>query len=475
MNETQARELALVQALESTDDPGWRADDRRWAGEAACADTGLDPRRLREEPASRGPWLSARATRVIERLRERSSPLPALLDRRSAPRWPVWLLPVLALLAGAALDALAGGTRLNLLSPPFLAILLWNGLTYLLLAAGALAGRSPPMPGWASRLAAGAPSTGDSPVAARFSELWRARADALHRARALGWLHLAAAAFAVGALVSLYWRGLGIEYRAGWESTFLDADQVHALLAVLLGPASLLSGLSLPDVQALAALHFARGPGENAAAWIHLLAITMTLYVIAPRLVLAGYQGWRARALARHLPWPVDDAAARASLPTLAPDGQAAEVLPYGWRPAPSSVQALVGALAGSASVLDPLQLGDEDDLPPAVRQAGSRLIVLFTLAATPEAEHHRRLLETLRDQTARPLIVLIDETSFHARFGGDPDRMEARRRAWREQLDGLVAPLFVRLDPAHGDALARALDGHGIPARRDALAEPVA
>ena len=62
---------------------------------------------------------------------------------------------------------------------------------------------------------------------------------------------------------------------AGWDSTFLDATQVHRLLQVVLGPASVLTGLSLPDVAHLAQLRFSASPGENAGPWIHLLAVTI--------------------------------------------------------------------------------------------------------------------------------------------------------------------------------------------------------
>ena len=87
-------------------------------------------------------------------------------------------------------------------------------------------------------------------------------------------LHLAAVAVAAGALAAMYLRGLGLEYRAGWDSTFLDAQAVHRWLNLLLGPASALSGIALPEPAQLEALRFSTGPGENAARWIHLYALT---------------------------------------------------------------------------------------------------------------------------------------------------------------------------------------------------------
>ena len=46
---------------------------------------------------------------------------------------------------------------------------------------------------------------------------------------------------------------LGLEYRAGWESTFLDAARVRALLGFALAPAAWLTGIALPDVARLEA------------------------------------------------------------------------------------------------------------------------------------------------------------------------------------------------------------------------------
>ena len=114
-------------------------------------------------------------------------------------------------------------------------------------------------------------------------------------ARAARVLHLAAALFAMGAVTGLYVRGLVFEYRAGWESTFLDATAVHALLSFFLSPAAQLIGIPFPSVEQIAALRFTNGtPGNaNAALWIHLYAITVGAIVIVPRLALALIARWQ--------------------------------------------------------------------------------------------------------------------------------------------------------------------------------------
>ena len=107
--------------------------------------------------------------------------------------------------------------------------------------------------------------------------------------RALRVLHVCAAALAIGAMASLYARGLLVQYQVGWESTFLQADQVHALLSILFKPALLafgVQGFSLADVQALQWPQTA--PVGGGARWVHLYAATLLLLVVVPRGVLSA-------------------------------------------------------------------------------------------------------------------------------------------------------------------------------------------
>ena len=111
-------------------------------------------------------------------------------------------------------------------------------------------------------------------------------------------LHLAALAVALGALAGMYVSGIALEYRATWESTWLDARAVQRYLDALLGPAARVLGTPVPDVAPL------RGPaGEGPAApWIHLWATTLVLAVVIPRAALALLEAAIAGRLARRLP-----------------------------------------------------------------------------------------------------------------------------------------------------------------------------
>jgi hypothetical protein len=126
---------------------------------------------------------------------------------------------------------------------------------------------------------------------------WSVQAAPLYATRAARILHIAAAVFALGVIGSLYVRGLAFEYRATWESTFLDAATVRSLLAVAYAPGALLSGIAVPDAAHIAAI---RGQPAKRGLWLHLMAATLVVVAIVPRVVLALGTGWSS-AIAQHV------------------------------------------------------------------------------------------------------------------------------------------------------------------------------
>src|SRR5438067_2450598 len=116
-----------------------------------------------------------------------------------------------------------------------------------------------------------------------FTRDWLKRSSRLIGARVAAILHSAAFTFALGAIVSLYLRGLVFEYRAGWESTFLDATSVQRLLSFVLAPASAVTGIAVPSAEHLTTIRFPETSGENAAPRLHLYAPTLMPFVRLPR------------------------------------------------------------------------------------------------------------------------------------------------------------------------------------------------
>ncbi len=302
MTEDEARQVLLLQAVESTtaaapafgraDPAAWAAEDRQWATRQAVATVG--------EEASPERFVVARAVIALQRLLPRDSAAKRWLSRRGwHPAW-VMLAVLLGLGAGVLADQLGTPQRVNLLAPAVWAVVAWNLLVYFFmwvpLPSGGVRGW---LAAWGLRGPAGGSATGVA------GALWAEHAAPLMLHRAALVLHSAAAALALGLVAGLYLRGLVLDYRAGWQSTFLDAAAVQQVLAWLLAPASALTGIAVPDVTPLRL-----GPGADATAtaapWIHLYAATLALAVIVPRGLLAAWAASRAAAQARRFPLPLD-------------------------------------------------------------------------------------------------------------------------------------------------------------------------
>jgi hypothetical protein len=287
-----------------------------------------------------------------------------------------------------------------------------------------------------------------------FARDWSVRAAPLYAARASRILHLAAAALALGVIGSLYVRGLAFEYRATWESTFLDAATVRSLLAVAYAPGALMSGIALPDAAHIAAI---RAPAsENAALWLHLMAATLVAVAIVPRLVLAFGAWLIERHRAAHLGDRLDDPYFARLLRDFQEGPVTVQMVPYSFAVTPAAVAALETLLAralgaGMTLVVAPaVAYGDEDVIASIAHEGGrGPLVALFNATATPERETHGRFLTSLVKAAAsgHPVLVIVDEAGFNARWRDDHARRQARRQLWRDTCAELrLTPVFVDL-----------------------------
>lgn len=483
MNETDARNAYLVRAYETLApaeaDRHWTVADREWATEAAL--------RVEGESAGADAFVARRAQVAQERLCARDTACTRLLGVVTWRPWIGWGLAVVALMFGIASDAIGPAQRINVLAPPLLALIAWNLVVYVVLSLRAVRQRS-----GAARPVAGVLARGIArlmafmrerdavagPLAA-FARDWSGATAELTAARATRALHVAAAAFAVGALLSLYLRGVAFEYLAGWESTFFAASTVHALLSVVLGPASAISGIALPDAAGVAAIGNTVSAGENAARWIHLYAITVALVVLLPRIALALLSRLAERRLAHRFDLPMDDGYFSALAGASGGAAAAIRVVPYALTPNPDAVGALRGLMARvfgariELIIAPTVPFGAEDALGVllAIGPPTSLVCALFALTATPERENHGAFLAALaaHSPAATPLAVLVDESAFRLRFGDAPGagalRREERRAAWRQMLaeadrDAVFIDLASGENDAHAERSLRAAIG---------------
>jgi hypothetical protein len=460
--EAAARRVLMLQAFETTgaDSALWTLEDRAWATRLA-RETGATA-------AAPAQALDQRARHAMERLGPRDAAVPKRLGLRMWHTAWVPLVLGLAFLAGMAVDAIGGTQRINLLAPPVWVVIVWNLAVYL----GLLLPR-PEVPRslralLARRLAGG---TGGSAPLRAYGAAWGQASLPLAAARAAVLLHVAAAALALGLVAGLYVRGLVLDYRAGWESTFLDASAVRTGLATLLSPATAATGIAVPDVAGIEALRVAPGvPATGSAAdWIHLYAAMLGLFVIVPRLALALMAASRAAWRARHVPLPLQEPYFQRLLRELQNATAQVQVLPHGAAPSPQATLALREWLAAACG--DGLQLrlaaptpyGQEE--AAAAAEPGTTLrVLLVDLGSTPEDDTQGRLLATLKTQREAPaaaLLVLADEAAFRRRFAQLPERLAERRKAWQafatQHGAGFIGVDLEHVDGAQAEAQLQA------------------
>ena len=463
MNERTARDVVLVRAIETADASReiWSDADRVWATRMTAEIVG--------DSAADDTFLGRRATLALERLAERFPRVQALSRVPSPRRWLAPGAAIVALVVGVAGVDIGPAHRINLLAPPVLALLVWNLAVYVALAVAALAPQR-----LSRRKAATGPirqtiiaalrdasrplrkSFASRPLAAalgRFTADWTTLAMPLWQQRAARLLHFGAAMLAIGAIAGLYLRGIALEYRAGWQSTFLDAADVARLLHVVLAPGAWLTGIAIPGADHLRTI--AGGDaGENAAPWIHLYAGTLLLIVIAPRLALAGLAWLRARRLTRRFPVMLESPYFQRLVRARGEGTAHVIALPYSFAIGAANRNGLAALMTRVLqSPVDvawhpPVAYGD-DALPdlPASPLAG--VVAIFNLSATPERENHGAFVGALAARIAgrAPLFAIVDATDFTGRFREQPERISERRASWQQALSAQgIEPVFVQL-----------------------------
>ncbi len=499
MTEQEARQVLLLQSRENGPaSPHWSADDRTWATRQAVATVG--------EQATPERWVVARAVVALQRLLPRDPAAQRWLSRRGWHAAWVLLALVLGFAAGVVVDQLGPPQRVNLLAPQVWAVVAWNLLVYGMLLV--------PWPGFGLRALLARWGLGADEGAAA---LWSQHAGPLLANRVALVLHAAAAALALGLVAGLYLRGLVLDYRAGWQSTFLTTGQVQQALQWLLAPARWLTGTALPDVAALRV-----GPGADAQAsaapWIHLYAATLAIFVLLPRGLLALAAGARARRQALHFPLPLNTPYFEALHPLMRP-GLSSTVRLL-WLPSAQPVSLFGSEVCALDQTLELLH-SDEGDalallpLPPGV--GGTALEVarprpwwaLWSAAPEDPLPRLREQIDAVLLVTApgaprpawlaalgRPVVVLVDAAqpeppqlplraladgwladgrllqALQQALPGDP-RLPRLAAAWqsrqRARIDVAVAELAHTL--AHIACAREAVADAGAHAARQALA----
>ena len=466
-------QILLVRAAEEADPRGesvpWT--EREQAARQAIALAGEPESAADSAPLDSRLWrfLSIRAGLLGDRALAEVGPVPAIWDLK----WPGIGLCLAAFVIGWASHGAGLSRSFDLLAGPFLLVLIWNTVVYILLVAerfhqpgetskrGIIATLADRLQGgMAGKHCANKSAEAYALAVAPWTRSWCAPAI-------VSWFHAGSACFTLGLLAALYFRGLFTGYLAGWESTWLDARGVGAFLEILLGPASRITGIPLPGSNEAWELlrRTASREGSPAGPWIHLYAVTLCGWIVLPRLILAFVSGIRsARKRTTPPPWTRKDPYLRRTL-SLAKQGTnlGIAVLPFGFKnpatitagPSHDAVERLVREAWGQnarACWMPCAAYGDEDavwdGLWSRAADCGGAVLV-FDAYATPENEVHGVLLDSVWARFfTEPggLLVALECAKFDAR------RLDARTCAWSELAHARRFSLLPLQDGAAAD-----------------------
>ncbi|MCU0751994.1 MAG: DUF2868 domain-containing protein [Akkermansiaceae bacterium] len=447
-------QLLRVRAVEESDTLGeklsWR--ERESATREAMRLAGK-PGQARGAEGLTGPqwrFLSARAG-LLAGTADAVTGHPGF--RMNIGRWGAALC-----LAAFAIGWISHGMGLSrsfdLLAGPFVLILLWNAAVYALLICRLF--QTPGKDGkrgWVStlmekRVTAAAGREGDGKAREVYLKSVAAWLRSWSGPATVSWFHAGSAFFTLGLLAAVYFRGLFTGYLAAWESTWLDAGGIHAILGTLLGPASIITGIPLPDsIESWDLLRRTAGhPGADAGPWIHLYAVTLAGWVLLPRAVLslsAWFHAKRRRSCPP--PWTQDDPYVLRLLSLARQDGDIGiAVLPFdiknpalpGTGPYQDRIERLVREVWGLEARPCWLQCapyGSEDSAwegPWAEAEKCGGALLLLDVHATPEDEVHGRVLNALLQRFSRSrggVIVAVECSRFAA------GRLDVRLGLWQQ------------------------------------------
>lgn len=433
-------------------------------------------------PARLPEAADGKLVEVFDHIAEEHSELKEMDRQLSAPSWVVFILPIIAFIIGLGSDVLSSSGKINLIAFPIFVVLAWNFAMYLLLLINATRGPGAEFSAtgfkrWLARKYEAIASPEERPskpgvipwheVHRQFVSYWFGQSRGMLIERIKVNLHVAAMLAAVGLIAGMYLRGLAFEYRAGWSSTFLNADSLATLLGVLLSPASWVTGIQLPDADQLQLLAWSTGSkGENAARWIHLYAATCILFIGFPRLVLALASAGKAERLRRSFPLDLNaiGLAVGSGNPledSNNPKAKLFSVIPFNRRLNDQDLELVRLFAFGEAEgpvnldIRDGIEYDEVDEYFSAFKSPKPepfRYVLVFNLAATPENEVHGDVIRRLQQRaTAERLLIYIDGHSFVDRFQGDADfhdRLDSRKQDWANLLKlHEVKPVFLRAD----------------------------
>ncbi len=493
MNESEARKVLLIKAIEEGDLTGevLSKADRLVATQKTqsfllpLSDKKQD-NRISNQNQKKETFLTKRAELLLQIVRNSH---PASIIDVSRIQWKGWitaLLLILAFFLGFVANEFESGKRLNLLAFPVIGMLAWNFFIYIFklfahirilfikksnkVNLGFFIHAIFTLSTKLLKRSHVHPSNKTSVLYKCFQNFnieWLRLSASIYKNHASRVLHLSAMLFAVGVIGGMYLRGFTTEYFAGWESTFLESEAVHRFLSIVLMPAAIITDQQFPTLERIEAIRWGDGStGENATDWIHLFAKTIFLFIIFPRCLLAIFAFIRERHLRIHFPIKYDKDSYYKKLFFHKPGRkELMRIIPYTIELTERQKEVLCSLFAqvlGWKAEVEfhktiPYGGGDEflKEFTSSTKTSAECLTILFNLSSTPEREIHNTfisaLIKAIVDRnTVIQIVVVVDESHFESRFSQQKDlqeRLETRRELWRRTITNKnFQPVFINL-----------------------------
>lgn len=494
MNESDARNVLFIKAIEEGDPIGQvlpNADRVVASRKAQLPELLISEKEAGERPLKKSEerFFVRRAELLFDTLKDF---YPEVEMGLSQMRWKAWfstLLYILCFFLGFVANEFESGRRLNLLAFPIIGLLIWSfavyGVCLFTRIRSEFIGKQEGTPKgfiiYAASILAnlllkrcGANTPDKDFILKRcfrkFINEWLKRVAPIYQNHAARVMHICAMLFALGIIGGMYLRGLEKEYYAGWESTFLEPETVHGFLSVVLGPASVVTGQKVPEIEQIKVIHWGEGHvGENAAVWIHLFATTTFIFIILPRCFLAYTAFERETELRNYFPIPnVNDVYFSKLLMVKPGQKERISVVPYTLELPDKQMEVLCSLLTqifgikSETEFHSTIRYGCEDEFLSGIRShlvtPVECLIVIFNLSSIPEDEIHGDFVNGLvgavnDNHTIKQLIIVIDEFNFESRFSHQANyekKIESRRELWKRTVTVTkekIKPIFINLN----------------------------
>lgn len=439
--------ITQAKLLEETPTLSWESSDANRATRQAALAVGED--------ASTAAFLVARA-RIVEKMIVAKNPSVKPMTLRFTPAsWINWTLIGIAFLLGLLTDQLASeSSRINLLSLPFFGILLWNVLVYLMLFISGLRHReSRDFLGLRAALGIMEKSLTLHNIRLAKSLTSVIQPFVMHFvARAF---HLAAFAFVAGMIASVLLRGIGTAYTVGWESTWFanSPDVVYQIIALTYGVFTNFLG-PMPNILDVANMRFDRlavnAVDVSAGLWLLRMIFMLVLFVAVPRLLLALKHTLQIAKLQKNFPLDISERYYNDILRTWRSEAMSLDVLVSVNSDNQKNVESIyrfAEELGFNLSEVkthhwDP-ELG-EVPLTLSAQGQSQQVWALMNATTTPEHEVQGDALQQVKSKLGdkAPLLVLVDMSSYIARFGDFGDRIEHRKELWRNFCQNIGLPV---------------------------------